>query len=70
MAQKKNQEERESGIENSEQFIKEMMEQRKLQQEALNKIMSSIDTPDEHSVRPQPETEEKNILKRIFKNRK
>ena len=71
MTTKKNQTKRKSAeTENSEQFIKEMMEQRKIQQEALTKIMSSIETSDERNPSPQPEAEEKNLLKRIFKNRK
>lgn len=58
-----------SETENPEQFIKEMMEQRKLQQDALSKIMSSIDT-DVRSTSAESPVEKKNLLKRIFRNRK
>ena len=56
--------------ENTEQFIKEMMEQRKLQQDALNKIINFMDHSEERTTPTEPETEEKKLLQRIFKNRK
>jgi ribosomal 30S subunit maturation factor RimM len=54
----------------AEQFIKEMMEQRKLQQEALGKIMSFIDTTESRITPVESKAEEKKILKRIFRKRK
>ena len=63
-------EKKDAKTENPEKFIKEMMEQRKLQQEALNKIMLSIDTTEERAASAESETEEKKLLQRIFKNKK